>query len=368
MISKKFALALSLTAAFGLIACDDSSSSPNSDTPTDPSQVKIDCEVSTSGNAVTVKYGVASVGEMVTTTFELNGDEIIETFVEDFTTSNLNAAIVDEACEDAKKENKDAEITCSGKTITVVTTEDAEGQSLDDLKKMADGMCEAMKGNVDIEDPDEPDEPSSGDDPDAETSSSSEASGEDPAAESSSSSEASGEDPAAESSSSFADMTKCNEEGATMEVGSGDFTTTLVCQDGEWTADTTAFMEMMQCNEEGATQELELMPGMSVKMVCVDGNWTPDSSAAEDMTKCDTEGATKEMEVAGITMNLVCTDGEWVADEQAIEDQFTCTAAEEGQKKEMDMGNGAVLPLVCTNGQWAPDMSGGIQDSTFLEK
>lgn len=349
MISRKLALALSLTAAFGMIACDDSSSSPNSDTP-DPSQVKIDCDVSTSGNSVTVKYGVASVGEMVTTTFELDGDKIIETFVEDYTTSNLSAAIVDEACDKAKKENKDAEITCSGKKITVVTTEDAEGQTLDDLKEMGDGMCEAIKGNVNVgPEPGEEDGP--GEDGPGVDGPGEDGPGDDGPGEAGPGVDGPGEEgPGADGPGE--DMMKCDRDGETKEVGVGDFKTTMVCKDGNWAADSSA-AEQFACDDEGATKEMD-MGGLKMNMVCKDGAWTPTEDAIDNLLNCDEEGATMKMDYGDITLDMVCKDGEWTVDQQAAEDMFACSAAEEGQKKDMDI-YGTVLPMVCKDGEWTPE-------------
>ena len=348
MISRKLALALSLTAAFGMLACDDSSSSPSNDTP-DPSQVKVDCNVSTSGNSVTVKYGVESVGEMITTTFELDGDKIIETFVEDYTTSTLSAAIVDEACDKAKKENKDAEITCSGKKITVVTTEDAEGQTLDDLKEMGDGMCEAIKGNVNIdpEEDDDPDEEGPGE----------EGPGKDGPGEDGPGKDGPGEDGPGKDGPGEAgpgeDMMKCDRDGETKEVGVGDFKTTMICKDGNWAVDSSS-ADQYACDEEGATKDMD-MGGLTMKMVCEDGAWTPSEDAMDDLLKCDEEGATKDLDMGGLTMKMVCVEGEWTVDQQSADEMFACSAAEEGQKKEMDI-YGMVMPMVCQDGEWTPDM------------
>lgn len=93
---------------------------------------------------------------------------------------------------------------------------------------------------------------------------------------------------------------------ANVGPGSFDFDTT------GFTFDSTAFADMMKCDEEGATQN---MMGAAV-LVCTDGQWVYDSTATAAANKCDEEGATKTESMGmgdsfSMDMTYICKDGQW---------------------------------------------------------
>ena len=97
----------------------------------------------------------------------------------------------------------------------------------------------------------------------------------------------------------------CETEGATKDtsvtMNGKTYSAKMVCKDGEWIAD--------QSCKEGETQEMEL-GGITMKLVCKDGEWAED----EEANACAPEGAKKNLEFNGLTMPMVCTGGEWVPD------------------------------------------------------
>ena len=79
--------------------------------------------------------------------------------------------------------------------------------------------------------------------------------------------------------------------------------------------DSTAFADMMKCDEEGAVQN---MMGAAV-MVCTNGQWVYDSTATAAANACDEEGATKTETMSfgggsGYDMTYVCKNGQWQMD------------------------------------------------------
>lgn len=87
---------------------------------------------------------------------------------------------------------------------------------------------------------------------------------------------------------------------------------TIPGMDSTFAFDSTAFADMMKCDEEGATQN---MMGAAV-LVCTNGQWVYDSTATAEANKCDEEGATKteSMDMGGafsMEMTYICTDGVW---------------------------------------------------------
>ena len=85
-----------------------------------------------------------------------------------------------------------------------------------------------------------------------------------------------------------------------------------VVYDTSFAFDSTAFADMMKCDEEGATQN---MMGAAV-LVCTDGQWVYDSTATAAANKCDEEGATKTESMGmgdafSMDMTYICKDGQW---------------------------------------------------------
>ena len=101
MKKKILGLALSLTAAFGLMACGDSSS--GSDSPY--------CKVSSEGNTVTVKMGYMGQSTETTEVLDENGYLTMTVVYSGFSQEELNAE-----CREAKQK-MGSDVTCEGNTI-----------------------------------------------------------------------------------------------------------------------------------------------------------------------------------------------------------------------------------------------------------
>ena len=125
MNMKKMGLALSLTAAFGLMACGDSSSNANGGMPT--------CNVTSDANSVTMTSSFQ--GESYIQKVVIDGDFTIKTT----TMKGMPQEDVDEECYITKMDKRGADVTCSGNTITV--KDDADGVTIEYLKKNAESMC-----------------------------------------------------------------------------------------------------------------------------------------------------------------------------------------------------------------------------------
>ncbi len=134
MIAKKWGLALSLTFAFGLMACDSSSGGKGGNT--------ISCKVTSTSNSVTMSASYQ--GQSITEKVTLQGDNMIQTT----TYSGMTQSEFNEECEDAK-EYSFGDVTCEGKTITVKG--EAYGVTIGKLKESAEEMCDEMK-SMDEED------------------------------------------------------------------------------------------------------------------------------------------------------------------------------------------------------------------------
>lgn len=132
------------------------------------------------------------------------------------------------------------------------------------------------------------------------------------------SSSSAGEDvdePAAASSDSkadSADSVDSADPGDVNPASSADVgPSTIPGIDSSFTFDSTAFADMMKCDEEGATKN---MMGAAV-MVCKNGQWEYDSTATAEANKCDEDGATKtetmDMGPQPMELTYICKDGQW---------------------------------------------------------
>lgn len=342
MNMKKMGIALSLTAAFGLMACDDSSSasSENKDNGANPT-----CSVSSDKNSVTTT--MTKDGMTATMVAKIEDGYVVSTT----TFTNTPKAEIDEACADEKADEENVEVTCKDNVIT--TKMEADGITLSTIKAGADYGCKAAEsGKFDLDDDDEDEakdeqqeQSNDKDDNQGNKVSVDDNQGNEPADDG---------EPDAEDSSSVDNQggnvlpglegldlgdvgTDCSEEGAKKDGNVMGMNVTLVCTEGAWTVDEDAMEEMMSCSaeEEGTKKQMDVA-GVTMDMVCEDGEWVADQS-------CSEEGATKTMEVMGLSVDMVCHDGEWVSDD-------SCT--EEGATKEM-MG----FPMVCQDGEWTMNMS-----------
>ena len=344
MNMKKWGVALSLTAAFGLMACDDSSSASSDNN----SNANPTCSVSSDKNSVTTT--MTKDGMTATMVAKIEDGYVVSTT----TFTNTPKAEIDEACADEKADEDNVEVTCKDNTVT--TKMKADGITLALIKTGAEYGCKAAEsGEIDIDADDDDDakpeqQNQSGDGDDnqgGKTKVDDDQGSEDPSDDDSSVKTNPDEDDDDDSDFNLEDLgldlgdlgTTCDKAGATKEGNVGGMNVTLVCEEGYWTVDEEAMEEMFSCTaeEEGSKKQMEV-GGTTVDMICEDGEWTADYSCT-----AEEEGQTKTMEVMGLSMDLVCHDGEWVSDN---------SCSEEGATKEM-MG----MPMVCEGGEWTLNMS-----------
>jgi hypothetical protein len=310
MNMKKMGIALSLTAAFGLMACDDSSSasSENKDNGANPT-----CSVSSDKNSVTTT--MTKDGMTATMVAKIEDGYVVSTT----TFTNTPKAEIDEACADEKADEDNVEVTCKDNVIT--TKMEADGITLSTIKAGADYGCKAAEsGKFDLNDDDEDE-------------------AKDEQQNQSEEKQDQGEKAPVDDNqgNESADDGEPNEDDSSDDENQGG--NVLPGLEGLDLGDVGT-----DCSEEGATKNGNVM-GMDMPLVCTDGSWIVDEEAAEEMLSCtaEEEGSKKQMDVAGVTMDMVCEDGEWVADQ---------SCSEEGATKEM-MG----FPMVCQDGEWTMNMS-----------
>ena len=134
---KILGMALSVAATFGLMACDNSSSS-NGGVPS--------CKVTTDANSVTLTSSLG--GQSMTEKAVIEGDYVIKTT----TYKGISKSEVQEQCNEMKSYRKGLDVTCGDNSVTVKGY--AEGITVADLKKLADEECEDMR-TTDYSDDDE---------------------------------------------------------------------------------------------------------------------------------------------------------------------------------------------------------------------
>ena len=303
MNMKKVGVALSLTAAFGLMACGDSSSNANGGMPS--------CNVTSDANSVTrsMSYG----GESVVVKQTIEGDYLITST----TFKGMTKDAVEEECEEAKYE-RGAEVTCSGNTVT--TKIQAAGVSIAKLKTLAESTCkEVSSGMYMDEDEDEDDYvPNKNDGRDKENVTPGIVDNDDPVYQGS-------------------------------DGGDSDPIENPIDPDSDPITSTEDLMGSYNqpCSVEGEKKN-DVVFGMNVPMICKDGFWDADEEAMEAALVCNVEGATKDTVIAGIAMTLTCDEGEWTMDESSYDELIKCD--QEGAKATI-MG----LPAICQDGQWVAD-------------
>lgn len=149
---KKIGLGLTLTAAFGLMSCDDSSSAGSSG-----GTVTISCKV-VSEDPFTIKSDEAGIGGNIT--YELKDGKVVETYKYD------DSALAKEECNDMKSRPDYTKVKCDGKTVVAYTDDEKTEAQFKKYTKELKDYCKAMDGKkVNVSD--------WGDDDDGPTSSSS---------------------------------------------------------------------------------------------------------------------------------------------------------------------------------------------------
>lgn len=298
MNMKKLGFALSLTAAFGLMACGDSSSSANGGTPS--------CNVSSDANSVTrsMSYG----GETVEVKQTIEGDYLITAS----TYKGMPKEAVEEECQEAKYDIN-AEVTCEGNTVT--TKVEAAGVTVAKLKSLAEGMCKDISSGVNMDD-EEDDYPSKKDNLN--------------------------NDPKVIDDGS--DGGNSNPIDDPIDNPIDDPVTD---PDPKTDVNNPMGSYNQPCSVEGE-KKIDVVFGMEAPLICKDGFWDADEDAMEQNLMCSVEGATKDTVIAGIAMTLTCDEGEWTMDEASAEEMLKCD--QEGAKSVV-MG----LPVICKDGQWDLD-------------
>jgi len=135
---KKILFALSLTAAFGLMACGDDSSSSASD----KEGAVENCKVSRDGDKVLVNVSFDGLSETVTMTIDAEGliTEVAKI------NGDISKADFDKACNEEKADEDNLSVDCdeSANTITV-TYKDEDLNNIDELETDSQAMCALMQ-------------------------------------------------------------------------------------------------------------------------------------------------------------------------------------------------------------------------------
>ena len=129
---KKFGMGLALTATFGLLACDDSSSGSDGGT------VTVSCKVESENPLVTK---MSEGGISFTTKYELDKDgKLVQTY------EYSSQAIADDECTDLEKEMGEVDVTCEGKKVIVVDREPISEKVFKTTVDIAKSACQEMDG------------------------------------------------------------------------------------------------------------------------------------------------------------------------------------------------------------------------------
>ena len=133
---KKIGLGIALTATFGLMSCEDSSSSSSGGT------VTMSCKV-VSENPFSIKSSEAGFGGNVT--YELKDGKVVETYKFD------DSALAKEECQDMKESSGYTKVTCDGKKIVAYTDDELTETQFKTYTKNLANKCKEMDGKtVDI--------------------------------------------------------------------------------------------------------------------------------------------------------------------------------------------------------------------------
>ncbi len=128
---KKLSFGVALTAAFGLMACSDSSSSNGG-------SVTVSCKV-VSQNPFTIKSTEGNISGTIK--FELNKDGIV---VE--TNEFATEAMQQEVCEERQDDSEYKEVECSGKKVVTYSSETMTEKEFKDYLESAEAWCKASDG------------------------------------------------------------------------------------------------------------------------------------------------------------------------------------------------------------------------------
>ena len=273
----KLGLALSLTAAFGITACDDSSSA-------DEKKIGIDDTTYEAGKvACVVTSTVAETGTFVqemrmddlkiTMTVSMDDKGVITEKIEH------NQEIPQDTCEHYKLDPLYKTVECKAKTITAVNEGTFEKSEFEALTALISAACKESNGQ-DIPKKEEIEEnlPKLG------------ACSENNKGEEAEVFEGKGVFVVCDGKNWVPSKNECKGD-AKVDIA----TITLACKDGKWTLSSDK-----EC-EEGKT-EAKKFPGVEVSATCTDGAWVIDVPEAEAKTEDAGEPTTEETtEEAGTT-------------------------------------------------------------------
>jgi hypothetical protein len=135
---KKIGLGIILTASFGLMSCEDSSSSSSG------GKVTVSCKV-VSEDPFTIKSSEAGIsGNM---TYELKDGKVVETYKFD------DSSIAKDECNDMKSRGGYSKVTCDGKKVVAYSEDEMTDAEFKQYKKSLKKYCEDMDGKtIDIND------------------------------------------------------------------------------------------------------------------------------------------------------------------------------------------------------------------------
>lgn len=141
---KKIGLGIILTASFGLMSCEDSSSSSSG------GKVTVSCKV-VSEDPFTIKSSEAGIsGNM---TYELKDGKVVETYKFD------DSSIAKDECNDMKSRGGYSKVTCDGKKVVAYSEDEMTDAEFKQYKKSLKKYCEDMDGKtIDINDWGNPDD------------------------------------------------------------------------------------------------------------------------------------------------------------------------------------------------------------------
>lgn len=152
-------LPLTAAALMALTACSDDSSSSGPSVPSADSAPTCSAKKK-SDNTVEMIIGVPGVSTTTITTI-LNGDKVTMEMSSTYS-SKIPAEAIREECEEnqreAEEDHDNATVTCSGRTIKIVSEEDADGASIEKIYEKAVGECQVFEKAYGEDDDDDDDD------------------------------------------------------------------------------------------------------------------------------------------------------------------------------------------------------------------
>ena len=130
---KKIGLGIILTASFGLMSCEDSSSSSSG------GKVTVSCKV-VSEDPFTIKSSEAGIGGNMT--YELKDGKVVETYKYD------DSSIAKDECNDMKSRGGYSKVTCDGKKVVAYSEDEMTDAEFKQYKKSLKKYCEDMDGKT----------------------------------------------------------------------------------------------------------------------------------------------------------------------------------------------------------------------------